>query len=135
MLIKPINTVVCAEDFKKMLDWYINTFDMEPIYFKGMENSYVDLKSGDKILIGMSAYNSEDEPLYNPRRNATYMQISCSHIFTMFDRVKNTGGEVMFGPAKDTGYWYGGIKDPEGNTIWIFTPDEDLKEEIPADFK
>jgi hypothetical protein len=59
------------------------------------------------------------------------MQVSCSHIFTLFDRVKSNGGEVLFGPGRDAGYWYGGIKDIEGNQIWIFTPDSDLLEKEP----
>jgi hypothetical protein len=38
---------------------------------------------------------------------------------------------VLFGPGRDAGYWYGGIKDIEGNQIWIFTPDSDLLEKEP----
>jgi predicted enzyme related to lactoylglutathione lyase len=130
MLIKPINTVVLAEDFEKVKEWYIDTFDFVEVSYPGMEDAYVDLLSGDQVIVGITQ-NDTKEPLPVPRKNAQYLQVSCSHIFTLFEKVSKNGGKVMFGPSKDEGYWYGGIKDIEGNTIWIYTPDSDLKEEIP----
>ncbi len=135
MIIKPINTVIFAEDFQAMVKWYIETFDLNPIYYEGMEDGYVDLMSGDQCIVGITAYNEADKPLHLPRRSATFMQISSSHMFTLFQRVAETGGKVSFGPSKEVEYWYGGLKDPENNRIWVYTPNEDLVEEIPEVFK
>ncbi|MBN2828993.1 MAG: hypothetical protein JXR56_01595 [Candidatus Cloacimonetes bacterium] len=130
MIIKPINTVVIAEDFAKMLKWYLDTFEFTTETYPGMEDSYVGLLSNGVHVIGLTACSEENKPP-TPRNNATFMQVSCSHIFTLFSRIESNGGEVLFGPARDEGYWYGGVKDIEGNQIWVFTPDADLVEDVP----
>ncbi len=135
MKIKLVNTVVHAENFELVKNWYVKTFDLSVTEYPEEAGNYVDLSSEGQDIVGIAQNDNKNHPLPSPRSNGQYLQISCSHIFTIFERVKANGGSVTWGPERGNGYWCGEVLDIEGNQIWLFTPDSDLVEKVPDRYK
>ena len=121
MNIDLLNPVVLAEDYEKLIDWYVETFNLNVICQTTEGESYTELEHSGKVVIGIArAHEMGLEPT-TPRNNAVIIQLAVSDINSLFDTVRTTGGRILFGPSLDEkgGYVYGGCADIEGNHIWI----------------
>ena len=58
-------------------------------------------------------------------QNTVILQIATNDLKILFNKIKNNGGSILFGPSYDIGdkYWYGSIADIEGNEIWVIDED------------
>ena len=62
-----------------------------------------------------------NKPLSKRVMNTVILQICTNDLKSLFKKIKNNGGSVLFGPSYDEvdKYWYGSFTDIEGNEIWV----------------
>jgi len=112
--------MVLAEDYEKLVAWYIKTFDLTVKYkVEGKEN-YTGLEHSGQPVVGIASAREIGVEPYTPRNNTVIIQLVVSDINLLFAKVKESGGKIRFGPSIDDkeGYLYGGFIDIEGNQIW-----------------
>ena len=113
--------VILAEDYEKLVDWYISTFDLRIKHkFEGKEN-YTVLEHSGQAVVGIAIAREMGVKPTTPRNNTAIIQFSVSDINRFFAGVRETGGKILFGPFIDEEeeYQYGGLLDIEGNQIWV----------------
>ncbi len=125
MTLETISTVVLAEDYEKLSQWYIDTFGLEKNPATSDANdeySYCELiRDGQTILAVTNASEMGAIPP-TPRANTAIIQLYISDIEPFFKKVAENGGTIQFGPSHDPnygGYNYGGFADIEGNPFWV----------------
>jgi predicted enzyme related to lactoylglutathione lyase len=114
------NGIILAEDYNKLVDWYIKTFTLD-IKHKVEENyHYTELAQDGHVVLGIARTDEMGVTPTRPRNNSVIIQILVSNIHELYDRIKDSG-KILFGPFQDKegGFTYGGIADPEGNQIWL----------------
>jgi len=121
MNISLLNPVVLAEDYGKLIDWYVTTFDLNLQSQTEEGESYTELEHSGKLVVGIAKANEMGVQPTTPRSNTVIIQLAVSDIRTLFDNIRKTGGRILFGPSVDEkgGYVYGGCADIEGNHIWV----------------
>ena len=119
--ILPRETVLVAKNHQSLIDWYINNLN-----FKIIDNSpdikYCYLETDSGIKIGIADMEELGNKNYSKRiMNTVILQICTNDLKSLFKKIKNNGGSVLFGPSYDEGdkYWYGSVTDSEGNEIWV----------------
>jgi len=119
--IKPREIVILAENFDKLVNWYINILGFKELnrYKEDYFYSYLATKTGIKIGIAELKQMGVDNP--NRRKNTLILQIEVDDVNELFEYLKDKGGSVLFGPSFDEKdkYWYGSFTDLEGNEIWV----------------
>lgn len=122
-----LNPVVLAEDYEKLIDWYVKTFNLNIQSQTKDGESYTELEHSGKLVVGIAKANEMGVQPIAPRSNTVIIQLAVSDIQTLFDNVRKTGGRILFGPSVDEkgGYVYGGCADIEGNHIWIVEKKDD----------
>jgi len=115
-----INAVVLAEDYDKLVAWYIKTFSLDIAQKVEKGYYYTELAQDGYMILGIAKTKEMGVTPTRPKNNSVIIQLKVSNIRELFARVKNSG-KVLFGPSKDKdgGFRYGGIADPEGNQIWV----------------
>ncbi len=121
MKINLLNPVVLAENYEKLVEWYVKTFDLTVRYQAKQGEHYTELEQSGRLVVGIAIANEMGVKPATPRKNTVIIQILVSDINRLFAKVKKTGGKILFGPSLDKkeGYLYGGIADIEGNQIWV----------------
>ncbi len=124
MELETLYSVVLAEDYEKLVQWYIDTFEVE----KDPETSdatsafkYCELVKNGKCIIAVAdaAENGVSPP--SPRTTNSIPQLYVSDIKTFFQRVAENSG-TTHGPSHSTefgGFNFGEIMDIEGNPFWV----------------
>ncbi len=115
-----MNTVLLAEDYARMRDWYVATLDLELKAEWTESYHYAELTREGRLVIGIAdAKEMRVEP-HAPRRNTTLMQLRVDDIDALFASVKEHGGETQ-GPSfeEKEKFRYGSFTDPEGNSVWV----------------
>lgn len=119
--INPRETVILAENFNKLVNWYIDVLEFKEInrYEDDYFYSYLETDSGIKIGIADMKQMGVKNP--NRRKNTTILQIEVEDVNSLFDYLKNKDCLFLFGPSfdKKDNYWYGSFTDLEGNEIWV----------------
>lgn len=115
-----INAVILAEDYDKLVDWYIRIFTLDVKHKVDKNYHYTELAQDEQVILGIANTKEMGVIPTKPRNNSVIVQIKVSNIHELFDRIKGTG-KVLFGPTedKDEDIVYGGIADPEGNQVWL----------------
>ena len=123
-----INGVILAEDYDKLVAWYVGVFSLDIINRKEKDYHYTELAHEGQAIVGIARTEEMGIVPTKPRNNSIVIQIQVSDIEVLFERVRGSG-KVLFGPSrdKDEGFIYGGIADPEGNQIWIVERKKDEK--------
>lgn len=121
MNINLLNPVVLAEDYEKLIDWYVKTLNLNIKYQSKEGESYAELEHSGRLVVGIAKAEEMGVKPTTPRNNAVIIQLAVSDIRTLFDNVRKAGGRILFGPSLDEkgGYVYGGCADIEGNQIWV----------------
>ena len=115
-----MNTVLLAEDYARMRDWYMAALGLELKQEWNTDYHYAELVRDGRRVIGIAdAKEMGAEPI-SPRRNMTLMQIQTDDIEALFAGVAAQGGDVQ-GPQleKTENFRFGGFTDPEGNSVWV----------------
>ena len=120
MKLELMNTVLLAEDYDRMRDWYIAALGLELEQEWSEDYHYAELVRDGKFVIGIADTHEMKVQPYAPRRNSTLMQLRVDDVEALFARVKEQGGEVQ-GPSfeEKEKFRYGSFTDPEGNSVWV----------------
>ena len=120
MKLELMNTVLMAEDYAKMRDWYIAALDLELKQEWTDDYHYAELVRNGRHVIGIADTAEMKVEPCTPRRNSTVMQLQVDDIDALFARVREHGGDVK-GPQTEEkeNFRYGGFADPEGNSVWV----------------
>lgn len=119
MNLEPLNTVILAEDYAKLRDWYLAALDLELKQEWTQGYHYAELVRGGKHVVGIAVAKEMGCEPYAPRRNTAILQLQTDDIETLFARIREHGGKA-WGPKHDEkeNFKYGGFRDPEDNEVW-----------------
>ena len=124
--ILPRETVLVAKNYQSLIDWYINNLNFKIINnFPDIKYCYLETDSGIKIGIAdmeeLIKSTPANKPLSKRVMNTVILQICTNDLQSLFKKIKNNGGSVLFGPSYDEGdkFWFGSFTDIEGNEIWV----------------
>jgi len=120
MRLELLNTVVLAEDYAAMRDWYLSALDLEleQEWTEGFH--YAELVRNGQLVVGIADAKEMGVDPVSPRRGTVAMQICVDDMDALFARVTDAGGETK-GPFSnpDEGFRFGMVTDPEGNGTWV----------------
>ena len=121
MDIRLINTVILANDYWALVEWYKKTLDLEVKLEADKDYHYTDLAKNGQLIVGICPASEMGHSPTTPRNNSTLLQISTDDIHALFAKVKENSGAVQFGPSvdKNDGFTFGSFLDPEGNPVWV----------------
>jgi predicted enzyme related to lactoylglutathione lyase len=121
MKTRPINTVLLAEDYEKLVDWYQEALDLDIKLQTSKDYHYTDLAQEGRLVVGICPASEMNITLPKPRANSMVLHVSVDDIEGLFKRVVEMGGKVTQGPSVDRneGFKFGGFEDPEGNPVWV----------------
>lgn len=121
MDIKLINTVILAEDYGSLVEFYTTALELD-VKLKHEEGyHFTDLAKNGQLIVGIAPASEMQHTPTSPRNNSAVLQISTDDIHRLFARVKEFGATALFGPSvdKNEGFTYGAFADPEGNHVWV----------------
>lgn len=118
--IKLVNTVILADDYDKLVLWYKKTLALDVTIVVSEGYHYTGLGLNGKEVIGIADAKEMDCKPSKPRNNNVFLQLYVKDIKSIFEKAKNNGGEAL-GPYFDEKdkFYFGTIKDVEGNAIWV----------------
>lgn len=121
MKLKLMNVVILANNYQKMVDWYINALGLEMIQEWTTDYHYAELAYESQLVVGITPAKEIDISPPSPRNNATIIQLEVSDIKAFYERIKKNGGVIVFGPSYEEKekFYFGAVNDIEGNQIWV----------------
>ena len=121
MKVDLLNPMILAENCVGLVEWYVKTFDLTVMKKVEEGDGYTELGQSSGVIFGFATAKEMGVKPSPPRSNTVIVQLSVSNISELFDRVRKTGGRILFGPSSNEkeGYVYGGLADVEGNQIWV----------------
>ena len=121
MEVEPIPSVIMAEDYKALVNWYQEVLGLEVKLRKDQDYHYTDLAHNGKLIVGLCPASEMGHLPTTPRNNSLALHILVSDIEALFEKVAASGGKVLHGPAVDKheGFKFGNFADPEGNEVWV----------------
>ena len=114
-----INSVILAEDYQGMIDWYKMVFDLEVLIEISDDYNYTELGQEKRVVIGLTKASELKKKVNTKRDSYAIPQFYVGDMKLVMERATSTGGSVIYGPEEDDGFLYGTITDMEGNEIWI----------------
>ena len=120
MRLEPHNTVLIAEDYASLRDWYVAVLDLEVKQEWTEDYHYAELVRDGTHVVGIALAKEMGVEPYLPRRNTAILQLRTDDIDELFARVREHGGTVWGSKHdKKQGLRYGGFRDPEDNEVWV----------------
>ena len=121
MQLYPREIVILAKDFSALVNWYRDVlgFDVQKLVDEDYHYCNLDTRTG--IRIGIADADEMGVTPSDRGANTVVLQIAVENVEAFFRHVDQNGGSVASGPAYDKkgDFWFGGIKDPEGNPMWV----------------
>lgn len=121
MKLKLLNVVILADDYQKLVDWYINALGLELQEEWTEDYHYAELSYDKQLVVGITPATEMEHKLTHPRNNAMILQLVVSDIHAFYLRIKKHKGKVLFEVNfdKKEEFYYGAVADIEGNEIWV----------------
>ena len=121
MEVRPRETVILADDFKTLVDWYheVLGFEVSKLFEDGFH--YANLITSTGIRIGIADAKEMGVEPGDRSRNTVVVQIEADSVQDLFAHLRARGATITSGPSQDAdvGFWFGSFADPEGNPIWV----------------
>jgi uncharacterized glyoxalase superfamily protein PhnB len=121
MILHPRETVIFANDFKKMIDWYqrVLGFKIKTLYEE--DYHYCNLENETGIRIGIADSQEMSIQTHDRKNNTVILQVQVSDVKIFLNYLQDREGKITFGPSFDKKgeFWYGGFEDVEGNPWWV----------------
>ncbi len=120
-IIGPRETVIMAENWNALVDWYCNVLGFKQTYRVEDEYHYCNLETESGVKVGIADAKEMGIAIRERGSNTVVLQFDVPDVKAFFEHIQTSGGTATFGPSYDkTGeFWFGGIEDLEGNPIWI----------------
>ena len=91
MQVELINTVVLAENFTELRDWYASVLDLEIRTVESEEEyDYAELMSGTSCILGIADAKQMGAEPQSPRQNTTFAQLCVPEIHELFETSART---------------------------------------------
>ena len=121
MKLKVRNTVLFAEDYSVLVEWYKRVFKLAILYENTKGYHYTELGIDGQIIVGISPAKEMDHSPNKPKNNSMVLQLEVDDLKSLLKLIENSGGEILFGPdlEKAENFLYAGAKDLEGNELWF----------------
>ena len=120
MKLQLLNTVLLAEDYAAMRDWYVAALGLTLKQEWTEDYHYAELVRDGRLVIGIADTKEMGVEPHRPRRNSTVMQLAVDDIEALFASVREHGGTTQ-GPSYEEKekFRFGSFSDPEGNNVWV----------------
>lgn len=121
MTLHPRETVILADDFKALVDWYKSVLGFKTTRLFEGEYHYCNLENESGIRLGIADAKEMGVSPGDRKTNTIILQFQVADVQGFLAHVGEKGGAVTFGPSQDKkdGFWYGGFADLEGNPCWV----------------
>lgn len=121
MKLKQVESVIFAEDFGKLIDWYVDVMGFEVEMRVETDYHYCVLKHPDGAQLGIADAREMSVPVGDRSSNSVVLQFQVPDVKVFFNHLSAQGGAVLFGPSfdKKDEFWFGGFSDLEGNPFWV----------------
>ena len=121
MKLYPRESVIFAEDFQALVDWYQNVLGFKVTHLVEEDYHYCTLENENGIRLGITDAKEMGVIPGNRRNNTVVLQFQVADVQSFFEHLVEKGGDITFGPSFDKkgGFWYGGFTDLEGNPFWV----------------
>ena len=119
--LKPRESVILAEDFQAMVDWYQRVLHFKIVQMHSEDYQYCNLENESGIQIGIAAASQMGVVPEDRRKNTVLLQVAVADVPGFFEYLSNENVQIGFGPSfeRKGEYWYGELRDLEGNAIWV----------------
>ena len=120
-MIRPRETVLMADDFGAMIDWYCNVLGFAVTRRVEDDYHYCNLETPSGIQIGIADATEMKIDTSGRANNTVVLQFEVDDAKVFFEHLQGHGAKVTFGPSFDKAhnFWFGGVEDCEGNPIWV----------------
>lgn len=121
MRLEPRETVILAERFDALVDWYAEALGFRVTARHTEDYHYCNLETDSGIRIGIADAKEMGVEPQDRSKNTVVLQFGVEDVKAFFEHLRKTGGAVTFGPSfSEKGeFWFGGFNDPEGNPCWV----------------
>ena len=121
MKLYPRETVIFANDFKKMVNWYQHVLGFQITALHEEDYHYCNLENETGIQIGIADSQEMAVKNHDQKNNSVILQVMVTDVNEFFEFLSQKEGTISFGPSFDKkgGFWYGGFEDVEGNPWWV----------------
>ncbi|MEL6989297.1 MAG: hypothetical protein AAGK97_15910 [Bacteroidota bacterium] len=75
MLVKLLNIVVFAENYKALVNWYKDVLNLEELTKEEGVYNYTELGFDKKVIVGIAPVNEIEHTPRHPRNNSLVMQL------------------------------------------------------------
>ena len=114
-----INAVILANNYKAMIAWYMEVFDLKILYREEKPLRYVELGFDQVILLGLVPRKEHREKSIQSKNNSILLQFEVSDVNAIIDKTILHGGKVIQNHEKLDNMIYAIVQDMEGNEIWL----------------
>jgi predicted enzyme related to lactoylglutathione lyase len=121
MKLDPRESVILAEDFRAVVDWYQRVLGFKVTRLVESDYHYCNLENESGIRLGIAAAKEMGVNPIDRKSNTVVLQFQVADVQGFLENVREKGGDITFGPSLDKkeGFWFGGFSDLEGNPFWV----------------
>lgn len=121
MEVKPRESVILAENFKAMIEWYQNVLNFKIKQMFEDDYHYCYLENSNGICIGIADAKEMGVTPNDRKNNTVLLQFQVADVKEFFSYLQKHNSTITLGPSLDEKdkFWYGGFEDLEGNPFWV----------------
>ena len=121
MKLKQIESVIFAQDWPKLIDWYVEVLGFEIEMRVETDYHYCVLKHPGGARLGIAHAAEMEVDVKDRSNNSVLLQFQVPDVKVFLSRVSELGGSTIFGPSYEENekFWFGGFNDLEGNPFWV----------------
>ena len=121
MKLDPRESVILAEDYQALVDWYQNVLGFKVARLVEKDYHYCNLENESGIRLGIAPAQEMGVSPNDRNSNTVILQFQVADVPSFLETVREKGGDINFGPSldKNEGFWFGGFSDLEGNPFWV----------------
>ena len=121
MELHPRESVILADDFQALVDWYQRVLGFKAIQLFEGDYHYCNLENENGIQLGITSAKEMGVNPNDRKNNTVVLQFQVADVKGFLEHVGDNGGKITSGPSLDKkdDFWFGGFPDLEGNPFWI----------------
>ena len=121
MEIRPRESVIFAENFQLLVEWYQKVLHFKIIQQFEDQYYYCILENEHGLKIGIADAKEMGITPGDRKNNTVVLQFQVQDVKYFFQYLQKYEGIITFGPSFDEKgqFWYGSFQDLEGNPLWV----------------